>query len=130
MTTVRKSGAKANSLRGVEMETNIEDIINAERWRFAITYAKTSPHEYIVRGRCSDVRNFDCLCEYIKNNGHYEYFFNHRYTYCSIGAFTYWVMGDVINRRWNDIYYVNEKKQVCMVEDWEEKLNDGRILHK
>lgn len=112
------------------MEINIEDIIKAEKWRFAVTYAKTSPHEYIVRHRCSCANDFDLLCEYIEKNGHYEYFFNHRYTYCPIGDFTYWVMGDVINRRWNDIYYVNANKQVCMVEDWKEKLNDGRVLHK
>lgn len=112
------------------MEHNIQDIIEAEKWRFAITYANTYPHEYIVRGRCSSVSNFEALCEYIKKNGHYEYFFNKRYTYCSIGDYTYWVMGDVINRRWNDIYKINQNKQIYLVEDWKEKLNDGRILHK
>ena len=114
----------------MEMGINIEDIIEGEKWRFAVTYANTYPHEYIVRRRCSDAGNFDCLCEYIKKNGHYEYFFKKRGVYCSIGAYTYWVYGDVINRRWNDMYYLTPNKQIVKVDNWKEMLEDGRVLHK
>ena len=51
-------------------------------------------------------------------------------TALATGVALYWVMGDVINRRWNDIYKINQNKQIYLVEDWKEKLNDGRILHK
>lgn len=105
--------------------------IESEDWRFAKTYANFNPHEYIVRGKCRDVNNFDTLCVYIKNNGHKEYFFNHPNTYASIGDYTYWVMGDVINRRWNDMYKVDENtKQIMKVDNWKELLNDGRVLYR
>ena len=104
--------------------------INNNKWRFAKTYANTHPHEYIVRSKCDNVDDFDALCEYIKNNGHIEYFFNIRGTYMSIGDYTYWVMGDVINRRWNDMYYVNPNtKQIMKVNNWKELLKDGRVLY-
>ena len=56
--------------------------------------------------------DFNELCEYIKKNGHFEYFFNHRGVYCVIGEYTYWIDDNVINRRWNDMYYLNERKQI------------------
>lgn len=107
----------------------IEEIINNEKWRFAKTYAKTHPHEYIVREKCSNADYFDCLCEYIKNNGHYEYFFSRKGIYLSIGNYTYWQMGNIINRRWNDMYKVNKDGQIYKVENWEELLKDGRVLY-
>ena len=97
--------------------------VESEKWIFAKTYAKSNPHEYIVRSRCHSVDFFDALCEYIKNNGHIEYFYNHCGTYVSIGDYTYWQMGDVINRRWNDMYIVNPKtKQIEKVKNWKELL--------
>lgn len=105
--------------------------INEENWRFAKTYANSHPHEYIVRSKCKNVDFFDFLCEHIKNNGHIEYFFNRRGTYLSIGDYTYWVMGEIINRRWNDMYFVNkDTKQIEKVANWKELLEDGRVLHK
>ena len=112
------------------MEADIEDIVNAEEWRFSITYANTHPQENIGRERCSDVGNFDALCEYIKRNGHHEYFFNKRGIYCSIGKYTYWVMGNVVNRRWNDMYYLTPNRQIVKVDNWKEMLEDGRVLHR
>lgn len=113
-----------------ERKMNIEDIIAGEEWTFAKTYAKTNPHEYIVRGRCSSEERFDELCEYIRKNSHYEYFFKKRWPYCTIGSFTYWVMGDVINRRWNDMYKVNPNGVIYKVDNWKELLEDGRVLHR
>lgn len=115
----------------MENEKYILSIIGKENWRFSKTYANSNPHEYIVRNKCSSIEDFDFLCELIKNNGHIEYFYNHRGTYLSIGDFTYWVMGDVINRRWNDMYIVDKNtKQIKKVDNWKELLEDGRILHR
>lgn len=108
----------------------INRIIKNNNWRFAITYKDSHPHEYIVKSKCSSKEDFEELCEYIKNNGHYEYFFKIRGVYCSIGDYTYWVMGDVINRRWNDMYYTDERNQIQKVEKWKELLQDGRVLYK
>lgn len=104
--------------------------VSSEVWHFAKTYANSNPHEYIVRSKCKSVDFFDALCEYIKNNGHIEYFYGHSGTYVVIGEYTYWKMGDVINRRWNDMYYVDKAKQIIKVENWKELLEDGRVLHR
>ena len=112
------------------MELNVENIILKNYWVFSKTYAHTHPHQYIVRDKCSSVEDFDFLCEYIKNNGHYEYFFNKRGIYLSIGDFTYWVMGDVINRRWNDMYKLTNDNKIYKVDNWKEMLKDGRVLYK
>ena len=112
------------------MEVNVIEAIENEKWHFAWTYKNTHPHEYIVREKCSSVNNFDVICEYLQKNGHYEYFFNKRGAYCSIGKYTYWVMGNIINRRWNDMYYLTPNKQIVKVENWKELLEDGRVLYK
>lgn len=112
------------------MENNIIELIKSEKWRFAWTYKNTHPHEYIVKEKCSSMITFDNICEYIKNNGHYEFFFNKRGLYCTIGEYTYWVMGSVINRRWNDMYYLTPNKQIVKVDNWKELLEDGRVLYK
>lgn len=110
---------------------NIIDIINNNKWRFAKTYANTHPHEYIVKGRCSSDEDFDFLCEYIKKNGETQHFFNWTGTYLSIGDYTYWAMGNVINRRWNDMYFVDEKtKKIFKVDNWKELIKDGRVSNK
>lgn len=106
----------------------VEEAISKVRWRFAKTYAKTHPHEYIVRSQCEDASAFDEICEAIRKDGHTERFFSTVNTYLSVGEYTYWRMGDVINRRWNAIYYVDEKGIIRKIEGWEEKLNAG-ILH-
>ena len=112
------------------MENDILKIINEEHWRFAKTYANSNPHEYIVKSKCKNPDNFDALCEYIKNCGHIEYFYGHRGTYVSIGDYTYWNMGDIINRRWNIMYKVDKTTcNITKVENWKEILN-GTILHK
>ena len=108
----------------------INRIIEGNTWRFAKTYATTHPHEYIVKHKCSSEEDFNELCEYIKKNGHFEYFFNHRGVYCVIGEYTYWIDDNVINRRWNDMYYLNERKQILKVDNWKELLKDGRVLHR
>lgn len=102
---------------------NIEQGILDEKWIFAKTYADSNPHEYIVRRLCKSVDFFDALCEQIKKEGHPEYFFNHKYIYLTIGDYTYWNMGDVINRRRNDLYYVDDKKRIHKVDNWREILN-------
>lgn len=100
----------------------IEKIINGFHWIFAKTYQNSHPHEYIVRSKCGDVESFDLLCELIKKNGHIEYFFTSENIYLSVGDYTYWVIGNVINRRWNDIYILNEKNQISKVKNWKQIL--------
>lgn len=112
------------------MKQDIEIIIEKGNWRFIFTYIDTHPHEYVVREKCTDPNDFDIISQYVKDNGHQEYFFEHPGIYCSIGNYTYWVMGNIINRRWNDMYYVTSDNHIEKVDNWKELLKDGRVPPK
>lgn len=108
---------------------DVKKTLESFKWRFAKTYADSHPHEYIVREKDCSNDIFDSICEYIKKEGHYEYFFKRKGVYCSIGDYTYWVMENIINRRWNDMYYLQDKN-ICKVSNWKELLKDGRVLYR
>ncbi len=108
------------------VDKKIIDFIDNQNWRFATTYANSHPHEYLVKRLCEDKEGFDALCNEIKNKGVQQYFFRNKYIYLTIGDYTYWAMGNIINRRWNKIYYVNENGQVCKIDNWKEVLEEIR----
>lgn len=106
--------------------TYIESIISNTKWRFSKTKAKVFPHEYVIC-KTNNQETLSSLCEYIKRNSHFEYFYTIKGEYCSIGEYTYWITGNVINRRWNDIYKVDETNHIVKVDNWKKLLCDGRI---
>lgn len=97
---------------------DLQDLIENNTWRFAISYAKTHPHEYVVRKNCSNVNQFDRVCELISIYGETQYFFKNAGKYVDYNGYTYWLDGDVLNRRHNDIYEVNEYKVIKKKKDW------------
>jgi len=54
--------------------------VNNEKWVFAKTYAKTWPHEYIVRDRVDEGLFVD-LVEHIRANGYRANFYKKEITY-------------------------------------------------
>ena len=66
--------------------------IACEKWVFAKTYAKTWPHEYIVRERV-DESLFVKLVEHIRANGYQGSFYKKQITYYDEGGLVYWTMG-------------------------------------
>jgi len=77
--------------------------INNVNWIFAKTYAKTWPHEYIVRNQV-DESLFITLVQYIRANGYVGKFYKMDITYFDEDGMVYWTMGDpletttIINR--------------------------------
>jgi hypothetical protein len=77
------------------------------RWREAISYQKTAPHEYTVRewevGEQAN-QDFDQFTISIRRFGYADYFYRVRHIYWVIDEFKYWTMGwpvaetTVINR--------------------------------
>ena len=63
-----------------------------EKWIFAKTYAKTWPHEYIVRGQV-DEQLFIELIEHIRANGYQGQFYKMEITYYDEDGLVYWTMG-------------------------------------
>ena len=81
-------------------EAEIEKFIQHQKWIFAKTYAKTAPHEYIVRDHLNKKNQqlFDSFAEFIGNNGYRKKYYSKYFTYLNIDDKKYWVMENIINR--------------------------------
>lgn len=88
-----------------------EDLINFVKnstWIFAKTYVKTWPHEYIVQEKV-DNDLFLKLANHIDTFGYEDYFYRTRQTYFEYNGYTYWHMGNIINRCLNEDTYHQRK---------------------
>lgn len=73
----------------------IKNFIKDSNWIFAKTYAKTWPHEYIVRDRV-DENLFVETVKHIRENGYIGKFYKMNITYYDEDGMVYWTMGDPI----------------------------------
>ncbi len=64
-------------------------------WIFAKTYAKTWPHEYIVRDQVDD-DSFVELVRHIRDHGYLGKFYANDITYLDCSNLVYWTMGEPI----------------------------------
>ena len=71
---------------------NLKIFIAESNWIFAKTYAKTWPHEYIVRDKV-DENLFLELVMHIRNQGYVGKFYNNEYIYFDDRKKVYWTMG-------------------------------------
>jgi len=91
------------------------DYMNAQRWKFAKTYAKKCPHEYIVRG--SDQEFFEAV-KFIRSAGFEAFYFKRKGLYYISGDHYYWEMGGpvsavgVINRALLSDYILYQRSWV------------------
>ena len=70
----------------------LRDFVNNSIWTFAITYAPTWPHHYIVRDRV-DEELFIKLVKHIRKFGYEGPFYNKKYIYYEEDGYVYWTMG-------------------------------------
>lgn len=75
----------------------LKDFIAKSRWVFAKTYAKTAPHEYIVRSP-HNTKEFGDAVIYIREHGYKKKFWRKEYTYLDIDGYTYWTMGNPVDQ--------------------------------
>jgi hypothetical protein len=93
----------------VPLPERIVEFIKGTPWTFAKTYAKTWPHEYIVRERV-DQMLFAELAAHIDKNGYESHFYTAKQIYYDFDGRTYWHMGNIINRCPEaDTYHRREK---------------------
>ena len=83
----------------------------SHKWKFASTYAKTAPHEYLVKEWLSeeDKLEYEKFVQTMKHNSVIGYFYGHKNDYLILGDHYYWYMGqhdnmavDLINRTTTD----------------------------
>ena len=72
------------------------DFIARRKWREAVTYRETAPHEYTLRK--SEVgeranQDFDQFAIYIRRFGYADFYYRIRHIYWAVDAFKYWTMG-------------------------------------
>ena len=72
--------------------SDLKAFVFESRWIFAKTYAKTWPHEYIVRDRV-DERLFVSLVHHIRKYGYEGKFYHKSITYFDEDGMVYWTMG-------------------------------------
>jgi len=79
------------------LSTDLKMFIAGSMWAFAKTYAQTWPHEYIVQEQVDNAL-FLGLAESIDACGYVEHFYKKKVTYLDYDGYTYWHMGNIINR--------------------------------
>lgn len=97
--------AKAK-LNRIEKERRSEDVAEAftleeakifaesHQWKFATTYAKSAPHEYLVKKWLpeDDRLLFERLVQTINKESVVGYFYGHKNKYLILGEYYYWYM--------------------------------------
>ena len=88
-----------------------ETFVTAHTWKFASTYAKTAPHEYLVKKWLNeeDCKYFERFKQTIDHNSVVGYFYGHKNDYFILGDHYYWYLDypdnmavDLINRTTTD----------------------------
>jgi hypothetical protein len=79
------------------LSSELKKFIDESKWVFAKTYAATWPHEYIVQEKV-DNELFLKLANYIDKFGYESHFYKAKQIYYNYNGFTYWHMGNIINR--------------------------------
>ncbi len=89
---------------------HLRRFIEITPWTFAKTYAKTWPHEYIVREKV-EAGLFDALAGHIDEHGYAARFYQANQVYFDHAGRTYWHMDNIVNRCLEaDTYHRREKE--------------------
>ena len=106
---------------------DLKTFINTAQWTFAVTYAATWPHYYLVRKRVDSVL-FEKLVEHIREHGYRGWFYKMEITYFDEDGYTYWTMAQRTADGWN---YPVEKEEIinrCGKEEtYESRLKAGTL---
>ena len=100
----------------MRLPPELKAFVNETSWTFAKTYAKTWPHEYIVRDRV-DQSLFLALVEHIRAHGYEGRFYQRTITYYDHDGMVYWTMGapveetTIVNRCGSDETYEARRRR-------------------
>ena len=75
---------------------DLRQFVESTPWTFAKTYAKTWPHEYIVRDRV-DANLFTRLVLHVREQGYDDWFYHRQIRYFAEAGHVYWTMGEPVN---------------------------------
>ncbi len=93
-----------------QLPIELKQFIETTKWTFAVTYAKTWPHEYIVQEKV-DNNLFLALATHIDTHGYEASFYTTKNIYLDYNGDTYWHMENIINRCLkSETYPIREKE--------------------
>jgi len=104
------------------LPARLHDFIESTPWVFAKTYAKTWPHEYIVRDRVDETLFLE-LARHISEHGYQGSFYRKSITYYDHESRVYWTMGGpvedtiIINRCTKEQSYEYRRDHGLLPED-------------
>lgn len=109
----------------------LREFVATSAWTFAKTYAKTWPHEYIVRDRV-DERLFVQLVGHIRAHGYEGAFYSKPITYFDEDGMVYWTMGapieetTIVNRCTKEQSYEYRAKHGTLPESESKRAKSDR----
>lgn len=74
-------------------EQQFKDFIEKNFWKYSVKYAKTFPHWYCLKERCTDQEDFEKAVVFIRENGFARNFWKQVYIYYELDGYEYWTMG-------------------------------------
>lgn len=75
------------------MAAGLKEMIDRARWREAVTYRETWPHEYVLSEKDGQTELLDAIRERFRaGEGVSGRFFSTRNTYLFVGDYKYWLM--------------------------------------
>ena len=104
------------------LPARLHDFIETTPWVFAKTYAKTWPHEYLVRDRVDETLFLE-LARHICEHGYQGSFYHKSITYYDHESRVYWTMGGpvedtiIINRCTKEQSYEYRRDHGLLPED-------------
>lgn len=69
------------------------EFISEQKFTFAESYARTFPHYYLQRAKCTNEKHYEQFIELIRDIGLVYHFFHKQYIYLEIDGFIYWEVG-------------------------------------
>ena len=97
---------------------DFKELMEAQVWRFARTYANKCPHEYIVLSQLDREVREQCIqaARFIREAGFLAYYYSRKGFYFICSDYYYWTMDDpvesttIINRAFLADYCLNERR--------------------
>jgi hypothetical protein len=83
--------ASVDARKQGQLPSYLAEFVEAAVWVFAVTYAETWPHHYIVKDRVDNVRFLE-LVRHIRRHGYKSRFYNTPITYFDHDGNVYWTM--------------------------------------
>lgn len=92
---------------------DIREFVNKQFWRFASTYAKKAPHEYIIRHKSEGTdEEFLSLAHCIEKYGMVMWFWNRPNKYLYLDGKYYWTMSTQMDSSGKIVFNYNDPAMV------------------